>query len=163
MNVEVITRSEERRAFLEKLVRFYIRELKLTKSKYNVTVVPKRGSAKNLGFSGCVMQLDNDHREMVIFIDSGLNVERTMKTLAHEMIHVKQIARGQLQEHVTKNGNLQHIWMGKVNRQSYYKRPWEIEAYSRENELAHRVVEFVTKKQQQTKKSRKRLTKTKKR
>lgn len=71
------------------------------------------------------------------------------KTLAHEMVHVKQYAKGELGKDmvVTKGGFkvLTH-WMGKAwkprsKEDGYFDSPWEIEAYGREVGLYKRWVE----------------------
>lgn len=55
------------------------------------------------------------------------NEEEMLKTLAHEMVHVLQYARGELNEEMT-------YWRGrKVNSDAipYHEQPWEIEAESK--------------------------------
>ena len=50
-----------------------------------------------------------------------------IKTVLHEMIHVKQYAEGRL---------TQTEWMGRPHPDLPYRElPWEIEAYAREQEL----------------------------
>jgi hypothetical protein len=48
-----------------------------------------------------------------------------METVAHEMVHVKQYAKGELTE---------QSWQGKLinPKQEYWDQPWEIEAHGRE-------------------------------
>lgn len=78
-------------------------------------------------------------------------IEDPIKTLAHEMVHLKQFATGQLSNVVvvTKGGNptWQTKWEGNVwepqgNEHPYFDSPWEIEAYGREVGLYERWVEF---------------------
>ncbi len=68
------------------------------------------------------------------------------RTLAHELVHVKQFATGQMNRHiVTKKtssgkGVTGTLWEGKIyssskyedSEEGYYDSPWEIEAYGRE-------------------------------
>ena len=59
------------------------------------------------------------------------NEEEMLKTLAHEMIHLSQYSRGELNEEMT-------YWRGrKVNSDEipYFEQPWEIEAESKGLEL----------------------------
>lgn len=71
------------------------------------------------------------------------------KTLAHEMVHVKQYAKGELGKDmvVTKGGfKVLTNWMGdpwkpKSKEDGYFDSPWEIEAYGREVGLYKRWVE----------------------
>jgi hypothetical protein len=60
-------------------------------------------------------------------------------TLAHELVHVKQMAKGILKS--TKNGS--QIWAGKKysKRTKYLDRPWEIEAFSKQELILRRAFE----------------------
>ena len=59
----------------------------------------------------------------VIEINRYLNKEDKLKTLAHELVHVKQYSLGYLNESMTK-------WHGKKVSENtkYENKPWEIEA-----------------------------------
>lgn len=62
----------------------------------------------------------------VIEINRSLSTEDKLKTLAHEMVHIKQFSCGYLNESMTR-------WRGKkINARSfvYDELPWEIEAES---------------------------------
>lgn len=67
-----------------------------------------------------------------------------LSTLAHEMVHVKQFARGELYESINLG---MHRWKGEWlsnNRQcvkDYWDHPWEIEAHGRETGLFIRWAE----------------------
>jgi hypothetical protein len=75
-------------------------------------------------------------------IDTDLDTERLIIALAHEMIHVKQYARGQ----ITHGKNLNSkFWMGKKFRGHYYDLPWEVEAFSKERVLANKVFKIIDK------------------
>lgn len=73
-----------------------------------------------------------------------------MKTLAHEMVHVKQYAKNQLYKRLTlaKGGlGTDSVWEGKSwkpkrNEHKYFDSPWEIEAYGREVGMYHRWLEY---------------------
>lgn len=69
----------------------------------------------------------NGYHHIVMRIDSRLNSMQRTKILAHEMIHVKQYAKGELID--IGKGKL--IWKGrKYKTRTYSKRtPWEVEAY----------------------------------
>ena len=73
--------------------------------------------------------------------------EDIIKTLAHEMVHVKQHAKNELGEKrmaLAKGGlKIKTKWMGefwepKRNQHPYFDAPWEVEAYGREVGLYHR-------------------------
>lgn len=70
-----------------------------------------------------------------------------IQTLAHEMVHVKQHAKNELQSGVmvAARGGLKmtskwmgEIWKPKGKEDHYYDSPWEIEAYGREIGLYRR-------------------------
>ena len=66
----------------------------------------------------------NKAREFLVEIKKNMNARVTLETLAHEMVHVKQFALGELNETVEK-------WKGeKINKDKidYHFYPWEIEA-----------------------------------
>jgi hypothetical protein len=65
-------------------------------------------------------------REFVLEINRKQSEKEILKTIAHEMVHCKQYAYGQLNEQGTK-------WLSrKMDHDSipYAKRPWEIEAFT---------------------------------
>lgn len=74
------------------------------------------------------------------------------KTLAHEMVHLKQYAKNQLYKRFVtaknkKGETLQtswegNIWKPKRNEHKYFDSPWEVEAYGREVGLYQRWVEY---------------------
>ncbi len=64
-------------------------------------------------------------REFILEINRKQSEKEILKTIAHEMVHCKQYAYGQIDERGTR-------WLSrKMDHDSlpYSKRPWEIEAY----------------------------------
>ena len=68
-------------------------------------------------------------------------IDEMIKTLAHEMVHVKQHAKNELQSGImvaARGGLKMHskwkgeIWKPKARQDAYYDSPWEIEAYGME-------------------------------
>lgn len=76
-------------------------------------------------------------RNFIIELDSNLSEKATLRTIAHEMVHVKQYATGQLKDYMSANGIK---WEGKLfnknnsinDLEEYWLSPWEIEAYGLE-------------------------------
>jgi hypothetical protein len=72
-------------------------------------------------------------RKFVMEVDADLSLERTLEMLAHEMVHVKQFATGEL---VDNPSGKTVKWMGKRvsvrDDDGYWTLPWEIEAYGRQ-------------------------------
>jgi hypothetical protein len=83
--------------------------------------------------------MDNHLRGRVftIFVDKNINPFLTILCVMHEMVHVKQYAKGELFQSL-KECNL-HKWNRKewVNDEKvpYWDLPWEIEAHGREKGL----------------------------
>ena len=72
-------------------------------------------------------------REFLIELDSSVSWETILQNLAHEMVHVKQWARGELKD--VMRGYSLCKWKGVVvdtDKMEYYDSPWEIEAFGRE-------------------------------
>ena len=72
-------------------------------------------------------------RKFVMEIDADLSLDRTLEMLAHEMVHVKQFAFGEL---VDNPSGKTVKWQGKRvsvrDDDGYWTLPWEIEAYGRQ-------------------------------
>jgi len=56
--------------------------------------------------------------------------------LAHEMVHLKQFAKGEMKDRLYKRRSVK-VWQGQYYPEdiSYWDQPWEIEAYGLENSL----------------------------
>ena len=71
-----------------------------------------------------------------IRLNKNLSRRRTLETLAHELVHLKQQAKGEWYEYDRSPSC--HRWNGtrirvdKENDNSYWLAPWEIEAYGME-------------------------------
>jgi hypothetical protein len=61
-------------------------------------------------------------------------------TLAHEMVHVRQLAKGQMKF----LPNQARIWMGKrYNKRTHYlDQPWELDAFARQEILFRKAIEL---------------------
>ena len=60
-----------------------------------------------------------------LYVRKDIGDAEILKTLAHEMVHVKQYCKRELNEEMTK-------WRGRsydIRKVSYFDRPWEIEAH----------------------------------
>jgi hypothetical protein len=143
MELHIDMRKGQRRAFIEAAVSFYIKELNLTRSRYLLTVLTDKELVSGHGCYGGVIQADKDIIGMVL--DSRLPAQQLVQTIAHEMVHVKQIARGRLQNRIVKN-EMVNFWCGQQYTHedlAYHKRPWELEAFRHERELAFRLWEII--------------------
>ena len=73
----------------------------------------------------------NKPRGFEIELRKKKSLKSMISTLAHEMVHVKQYAVGEMNEY-------DNVWQGRkinIRKLDYFNLPWEIEAYSREDDL----------------------------
>jgi hypothetical protein len=140
MDIQLNMRKGGTKEFIGMIVKYFEQELKLKNSSWTVDVRTKRGMRLEDGTRGCVTYVAPKY--LVMVLDSGLDLERLVLTLAHEMVHVKQYARGQIKH---KLGQKTRYWMGKPVRKSYYNQPWELEAFSKERVLANKVFQIINK------------------
>ena len=142
MKIVVESQSPGRKAFIENAALFYAKHLGLMKSKYEIAIHSKP-QLKQEGSNGLCSKIG--HRKVAIAVYNRLDTLKLLYTLAHEMVHAKQFAFGQYKQE-SKNGSVQHFWMGKKVKAEYIKRPWEIEAFSKENLLVEILSDHVSKK-----------------
>lgn len=85
-------------------------------------------------------------REFTIQIRKNKSKRYMMMTLAHEFVHLKQYAMGELDESM-------NVWKGKrmPSSMDYWDTPWEIEAHGREYGLWSRFAEKYKIKYRRTK------------
>jgi hypothetical protein len=139
MKIEITSRSAVRKITIDLATRFLRKELKLEKSTFALNIYTVPGLRKEDGFNGMVSQ--TGPRELTMILDSRLGEGDLIQCIAHEMVHVKQIAKGQLT--LDKRNNQR--WLGQKVNTVYHERPWEQEAFSRERLLASRALVFCEK------------------
>lgn len=88
------------------------------------------------GVCGDTIWEDDDvrPREFTIRLDASAEIPTMLRTLAHEMVHVKQFARGELKQYARIKA---HRFKSEFvsNDTEYWDLPWEIEAHGREEGL----------------------------
>lgn len=128
--------SKRNKKFIEALMPSIIRQLKLENSTKAVVIriadecgEKNNGVTVDLGINLGYMVVIKPHRKLK---EIGL-------TLAHEMVHVKQLAKGTLK--YRKTGS--YIWAGKrySKKTEYLSMPWEIEAFSKQELILRRAFE----------------------
>ena len=135
MQVVLDMRKSDRKEMIEGCINLFIRELKLEKSKSTLFVFSKKNFETETGAAGMVYPYAKGL--ITMDLDSRMGMDKLIQTIAHEMVHVKQIVRGQLSYEGKKI-----FWKGKryyPKRMSYYDHPWEIDAWRNEKVLASRV------------------------
>jgi len=131
----------------EKLIsatKFISKELmsfkKLSRLKLKINVRTTTLGTKTLG------QVKNDEKlyapkEFKIELNSNQSTSEMISTLAHELVHVEQTVSNRLVYKFDKDVNKLLVnWEGKnlgeVSQIPYRERPWEVEAFSKEEILA---------------------------
>jgi len=134
MEFAVQSRSKKNKEFIEHLLPSMIKQLGLTRSKKLLFVrIAREDLDDNDGLTSHIT-----HLETIVVLLKPQNFERLGIALAHEMVHVKQMARGTLK---TVNGV--KYWNGKrySKRLKYLNQPWEIEAFSKQELLFRRAID----------------------
>ena len=117
------------RPYVRRAAKFYAGQLFTKKLLNNINI--KIVFIKDMEDYGCAyVEERNDSgkpREFTIEINSSVTGSSMLKTLAHEMVHIKQYAYCDLNEHLTR-------WKGiRISDDlDYYNHPWEIEAHGME-------------------------------
>lgn len=138
--------KRKEKALLKEAAEFFANQLMDPRMVRNITLdIEVR---KNLDVDGeCV---DEDGIRNPRWFTIGLklqDINEMIKVLGHEMVHVKQHAKNELQSGImvpTRGGlKMYSKWMGKIwkpktKEDHYYDSPWEIEAYGREVGLFHK-------------------------
>lgn len=86
----------------------------------------------------------------LVVLDCKLSWDRALEVLAHELVHAEQYHEKRLvMKYVSRKGWC-HYWNGVIGShgttyKSYREQPWEIEAWSRQAELAEKVCQDLEK------------------
>lgn len=118
---------------------FYARYLLGNKLNNNIYLTIKFERFKNgcNDYAYCDWMDDNHQaREFIITIDSRLSKKETLLALAHEMVHLKQYAKGEMKDIFRPTRMVK--WHGNkylYEEFDYWSSPWEREARSYEMEL----------------------------
>jgi hypothetical protein len=128
--------------FLNGLMPSMIEQLGLTRSRRAVLVKVTdeieegmQGATLNIEIADCYLVLIKQPKRVTkaSLLDMGT-------TLAHEMVHVRQLAKG-LMKFLP---NQARIWMGKrySKKTHYLDQPWELDAFARQEILFRKAIEL---------------------
>ena len=84
-------------------------------------------------------------REFTITLEHGMGYRYTFLTLAHEMVHVKQYAKGELRDYISGGPSMSR-WRDEKRDWSgtgYWDLPWEQDAYGKERGLYAKFRSFL--------------------
>jgi hypothetical protein len=140
MEYKVEATNKKVRLFLETLMPKFITELGLSNSRRAVLVKVTgdtqegmEGSTQYIEFADCYLVCLRPPARQTLASTIQLST-----TLAHEMVHVRQMAKGILK--VTRKGT---FWRGKKYKKStpYLQLPWEVDAFARQEIVFRRAIE----------------------
>ena len=141
MEFAVEARNAKVQEFLASLMPSVIAQLGLTKSKRAVLIKVNNdnlegmeGATLYIEFADCYLVLVKPAKRLTK--NSLLNMATT---LAHEMVHVRQLAKGMLKY----LPNEHKIWMGKryTKKTKYLDQPWELDAFARQEIILRKAIE----------------------
>jgi hypothetical protein len=141
MEYDVDADNPKIKKFLNSLMPSFIEQLGLVNSKRAVLVkVTKdleddfQGVTMNIEIADCMMILLKPPKRL-----TPISTMEMASTLAHEMVHVKQLAKGQMKF----LPNEARIWKGKrySKKTKYLDMPWEIDAFSKQELLLRRAID----------------------
>ena len=119
--------------------------LELIGSRMNLDLTVKlSGLKKEERCSGICEWMDDSFRprEFVIHVDNVQSFLEQLRTLSHELVHVKQYATGELYDY--QRGYWSKVrWRNKVvnsDKLKYREHPWEIEAYKNQTPLLRKFL-----------------------
>ena len=128
--------------FLDSLMPSMIEQLGLTRSRRAVLIKVTdeiedgmQGATLNIEIADCYLVLIKQPKRI-----TKASLLEIGTTLAHEMVHVRQLAKGQMKF----LPNQARIWMGKrYNKRTHYlDQPWELDAFARQEILFRKAIEL---------------------
>jgi hypothetical protein len=133
MEYHIEARGKTKR-YIEGLLPSMLSQLSLTRSRQFLHIIVDR----DIEHTGQTVPLSGIDTVLVVlkptrnWVDLGV-------TLAHELTHVAQFAKGQLKP--TAKGKL---WKGRLykNNHPYLDQPWEIQAFARQEIVFRRAIEL---------------------
>ena len=125
--IEIIGGKKSQQDKIRTMVEFCIKKLMPRMKTLNIEVKVTRIKGDAEGY--CLRESDRDFE---IEVDSRLPLRKMLETVAHEMVHVKQYARREMNDWQYKE--IYYKWKGTYvpDSTNYWDLPWEIEANGRE-------------------------------
>ena len=108
-----------------------------------ITINLKKDLLIKEGNEGTAIWEDDNIRpkEFTISLDSNCAIRNILITLAHEMVHVKQWAKGEMYEYAERDMVRFNKTKFNMSNIDYWDYPWEIEAFGRQLGLFVRFCE----------------------
>jgi hypothetical protein len=126
--------SKRNKKFVEAILPSMISQLKLDSSRKALVIQIEDDGTDNMGSTIPIDALDS----YIVVVKPHRKLKDIGFTLAHEMVHVRQMAKGILKP--AKNGT---IWAGKKysKKTKYLDQPWEQDAFARQEIIFRRAIE----------------------
>lgn len=136
---------------LEVAARFFAAQLMHPRMVQNIVIDLE--VVRNLDVTGeCISEDDHKNPRYFTIRLKQQPLDEMIKTLGHEMVHVKQYAKNELGKELAlaRGGRDLRIvtrwqgefWSPKSKEDGYWDAPWEIEAYGREVGLHYKWVKY---------------------
>ena len=128
--------SRRNRKFVEAILPSMIAQLGLENCRKAVVIRLADECGTNQGLT---VDLSSVAGAYMVIIKPNRNLKEIGLTLAHEMVHVRQMAKGKLKS--TRSGSI--VWAGKVygKKTPYLDMPWEVQAFSQQELIFRRAIE----------------------
>ena len=124
------------RSLCKEAIRYYGKDLLGTRLYKNISVFLVFEQMPNPINALCQWQDDNHKcREFIIIVNKALNKKQTLIALAHEMVHVKQYAKGELKDYLRADEVKWQNRVFRLEKVKYWSAPWEKEAYKKDKIL----------------------------
>ena len=142
MEYLVEAKNEHAQKFIDSIMPSIIDQLGLARSRRAVLVKVTndieegmQGATLDIKIADCYLVLIKQPKRVTktSLLEMGL-------TLAHEMVHVRQLAKGQMKF----LPNQARIWMGKrySKKTHYLDQPWELDAFARQEIVFRKAIEL---------------------
>jgi prolyl oligopeptidase PreP (S9A serine peptidase family) len=139
--LKILYATKIQKRALKEIVPWVLEHLCGKRLKNNIELTVKfKQMRKKERLEGTTTWEDDNHkpREFLIEIDKEMPLETIIITLCHELVHVKQMAKGEMKD--LFRGPHDMLWRGtRLNTRKmktpYWDWPWEIEAFGREEGL----------------------------
>ena len=122
--------SPKVRKFFEAIIPSMLKQLNLTNSRKFLIV-----KTDKIDTQGVTIPMDEIDTYLVVV--NSAKIEAMGLTLAHEMVHVRQMAKG-----ILKGVPKGHTWNGKLytKRTKYLDQPWEQDAFAKQELIFRRAI-----------------------
>ena len=132
MDYLVEAHSKQKKQFIEAILPSMVKQLGLTNTRKSLLIRLEK-DCEGMGYTVPVDILDS----YVVVIKPSMSIKSIGVTLAHEMVHVRQMAKGILK---IKNGV--NYWCGKryTKRTKYLDQPWEQDAFARQEIVFRKAI-----------------------